>query len=125
MQLHAQLTFHSGCSGKSSVGLEEENDEFLGWSHWLLSRELVVREQEREEMGSGEADLAVVPCSGGGCGDGRSGQMTTYIPYVERQDTGLIGSRRLRGLGSGMSPMFRVLSWGREHRGERPGLDRA
>lgn len=24
-----------------------------------------------------------------------------------------------------MSPMFRVLSWGRKHRGESPGLDRA
>lgn len=30
-----------------SVGLEEEDDEFLGRSHWLLSRELIVREQER------------------------------------------------------------------------------
>lgn len=61
----------------------EENDEFLGWSHWLLYRELVVREQEREEMGSGEAVLAVVTCSGGGCGDGKSGQMTAYISDVE------------------------------------------
>lgn len=82
MQLHTELTFYSGSSGKSSVGLEEENGEFLGWSHRLLSRELVAREQEREEMWSGEAVLAVVPCSDGGCGDGRSGQMTAYIPYV-------------------------------------------
>lgn len=82
VQFHTEFTY-SGCSGKSLVGLEEENDEFLGWSHWLLYRELVVREQEWEEMGSGEAALAVVTCSGGGCGGGKSGQMTTYIPDVE------------------------------------------
>lgn len=44
--------------------LEEGNDEFLRWSPWLLYRELAVRKEEWEEMGSGKEVLAVVTCTG-------------------------------------------------------------
>lgn len=64
VQLHTEFRFYPGCSGKPSVESAEGSDEFLGWSHWLLYRELVVKEQERKEMGSGAGVLAVVTCPG-------------------------------------------------------------
>lgn len=64
VQLHTQFRFYSGCSGKLWMELEEGNDEFLRWSPWLLYRELAVRKEEWEEMGSGKEVLAVVTCTG-------------------------------------------------------------